>query len=250
MSLTSKNVINFDFWLYLAFFGLDDVGDFHWLHWVSASYSKINPSHHSLWLREASLVQFKDSRWCPDTPACGTLSDHHSAVLAPFLRWLSARPSLRWWYSKHLFFHDQLTCDHSNSQPTIATNYLHYSLNVDFRPACWRPPAPGVIFHLLTLLFGILMPLKNIYARPDVISIYLVKYFKFLLRSFPNWTKYFRFIRCSALIALPSVLTAERSEKEQVCIKVFEKKSYGCRKLRLQLYNPKIITVRLSLFCS
>ena len=41
-------------------------------------------SHHQWWLYEASLVQFEDARWWPDTPAGGAPSDHHSAALAPF----------------------------------------------------------------------------------------------------------------------------------------------------------------------
>ena len=47
-------------------------------------------SHHQSWLYEASLVQFEDARWRPDTSAFGTPSDHYSVALAPFLRRLSA----------------------------------------------------------------------------------------------------------------------------------------------------------------
>ena len=47
-------------------------------------------SHHQWRLYKASLVQFEDAQWCPDTPACGAPSDHHSAAVAPFLRRLSA----------------------------------------------------------------------------------------------------------------------------------------------------------------
>ena len=52
--------------------------------------TKKSMSYHQWWLYEACLVQFEDAWWCPDTPACGTPSDHHSAALAPFLHPLSA----------------------------------------------------------------------------------------------------------------------------------------------------------------
>ena len=39
-------------------------------------------------------------------------------------------------------------------QPTISKQRLSYPPEVDFRFTCWRPPDPGVIFHLLA-------PLKN-----------------------------------------------------------------------------------------
>ena len=47
-------------------------------------------SHQQWWHYEASLVQFEDAQWCPDTPACGAPSDHNSAALAPILCRLSA----------------------------------------------------------------------------------------------------------------------------------------------------------------
>ena len=85
-----------------------------------------------------------------------------------------------------VLFHVRLTCDHSNSQPTITTHHVPHLLHVDLSPACWRPPAPGVIFHLFALCFELLVPLKNTWAWHGVISIYLLKYFKWLWRSFPN----------------------------------------------------------------
>ena len=48
---------------------------------------------------------------------------------------------------KTALLHVQLTCTHLSSQPTIATRWLCYPLNVNFSTACWRPPAPTVIFH-------------------------------------------------------------------------------------------------------
>ena len=71
--LTSKNVINmtltFDFDC-LAFFGLVDIGDFHSVTSLALGFLVIlkNP-----WLYEASLVQFEDARWWPDTPVHAAL---------------------------------------------------------------------------------------------------------------------------------------------------------------------------------
>ena len=41
----------------------------------------------------------------------------------------------------NVLFHVQLTCDHSNRQPTIATHLLSYPLVVNLSPACGRPRA-------------------------------------------------------------------------------------------------------------
>ena len=54
---------------------------------------------------------------------------------------------------------------------------------------------------------------------------------------FPNSIKYFRFTHCSVFTVHYSVLIAEWAKKE---VKVCKKKSNNCRKLRLQLYTPKI----------
>ena len=54
-----------------------------------------------------------------------------------------------------------ISCNHSNSQSTIAKYHLPYQFDVNFSPACGRPSAPGVIFLLLMLLFESLMLLKN-----------------------------------------------------------------------------------------
>ena len=58
--------------------------------------------------------------------------------------------------------HVQLTCDYLNSQPTITIHHLPYSVDLDLSPVCRRPPASGVIFHLLIPLIESLVPLKNI----------------------------------------------------------------------------------------
>ena len=84
-------------WLWLliltvsvAFFSLCDIRDFYWQLWhlVSRLYSKIHISSPLMTLRSKSGSVWR--QWCPDTPACGASSDHHSAALAPFLRRLSA----------------------------------------------------------------------------------------------------------------------------------------------------------------
>ena len=60
-----------------------------------------------------------------------------------------------------VFFHVQPTCDHSNSQPTIATNDLPYLLDIELSPAGWKPPTSEVIFHHLAPLFKPIVPLKT-----------------------------------------------------------------------------------------
>ena len=42
----------------------------------------------------------------------------------------------------------QLTCDLLNSQLMIAIQQLLFLLDIALSLTCWRPPAPGVFFHL------------------------------------------------------------------------------------------------------
>ena len=129
----------------------------------------------------------------------------------------------------------QLTCDLSNSQPIIATHHLPYPLDVDLSPACWRPPASGVIFHLLAPLFDLLC-----HSKTCVCNMVLSPCTCWSISSacdgvFPNCTRYFRFIHCLVFILRSSVLIAKGPEKEEVQTKACERKFNGCRKLRLQL---------------
>ena len=99
-----------------------------------------------------------------------------------------------WIFSENLpntvLFRVQLTCDHLNKL-TIATHHLPYLLDVDFSPVYWRPPTPGVISHLLMLLFEPFVPVKNMCAHGDI-SIYLLKHFKSFWQSFPQLDQKFQ----------------------------------------------------------
>ena len=136
-----------------------------------------------------------------------------------------------------VLFHVQLTCDHSYSQLTIATQLLPYLLDIDLCLACWRPPASGVIFHLLALLFELL--LTSCATQKHVCNMVLFPHTCWSISSvcdgiFPNWTKNFRFIHCSVSIA-HSWMTWESVNK------IMWKKYNGCRKLSLQVYTPKML---------
>ena len=77
-----------------------------------------------------------------------------------------------------------LSCDHSNSQLIIAT-YLSTLPDVGLTPTCWRAPSDRIICHLLTTLscFNLLCHSKT-HACNTIISMYLLKYFKFFSWSF------------------------------------------------------------------
>ena len=74
------------------------------------------------------------------TPIC-TPYDHHTAVLASFLRSLSANTII---FGDNLpstvFFHVQLTSDHSNCKLMIATHQQSNRVDVDRCHAFWGPP--------------------------------------------------------------------------------------------------------------
>ena len=60
-----------------------------------------------------------------------------------------------------ILFYVRLICDHLNSQLTITTHNLLYSLDVDLSPVWWRAPTPEIIFHLFPPFFEPLMQLKT-----------------------------------------------------------------------------------------
>ena len=126
-------------------------------------------------------------------------------------------------------FHVQLTCDHSNSQ-LITTYQLPSPYDVDLCPDCWRPPTLWIIFSFHFVFF---CATQKPYARHSIISIHLLKHFKWLCLSLPEADQTFFFAAyCS------SVLIAERPGKEiqaNAC-----QKCNGCREIILQLYTPKI----------
>ena len=110
----------------------------------------------------------------------------------------------------------QLTCDLLNSQPTIATHHLPYPLDVDLSPACWRPPTPGVIFHLLAPLSHLLCHSKTRVRNMALSPCTCWSISSACDRVLPNCTSNFRFINCLVSIVHSSVLIAERPEKEEV----------------------------------
>ena len=85
-----------------------------------------------------------------------------------------------------VLFHDQLTCDHLNSQLMITIHHLPYPLDVDLSPACWRPPT------LFMPLFKPLVPLKNTCVQYSVIFIHLLKHFKCLWWNFTQLEQRFQ----------------------------------------------------------
>ena len=97
----------------------------------------------------------EDPRWFPDTPACFSSFDPHSAITTRFWRWLSTCPNLSVIiFPNNVFSHVQLTFFMSSQQST--DDRLTSTDNPpddDLSPACWRPPPPGVTFHLLAPLF-------------------------------------------------------------------------------------------------
>ena len=90
-----------------------------------------------------------------------------------------------------LFMFNRLAIIQQVSQ-MIATYQLPYSLDNDFSPAGWRPPASRVIFHLLAPLFEPVVLLKNMCVQHAVIIIHLLKHFKCLWGSFPQWNQKFQ----------------------------------------------------------
>ena len=118
-------------------------------------HTQKSKSYHQWWLYEASLVSSEDAWRCPGTSACGAPSDHHSAVLAPFCADFPHTQIFGDNLLNTFLFHIQLTRNHSNSQATIATYHLHYSLNVDLCPACRRLLVFGISFHFLHTLLNL-----------------------------------------------------------------------------------------------
>ena len=146
---------------------------------------------------------------CIRRPFCSSL-----AALAPFPHAQIFGDN----FPNTAIFHVQLTCNHSNSLPTISMHNLLYRLDVHLSAARWRPPTPGVIFHLLAPFFEPLVPLKGTSSWHCVISIHLLKHFKCLWQIVFIW---------------------KQNRKERSCIQTHVKKCKSCRKLRLQLQTPK-----------
>ena len=92
-------------------------------------------------------------RWCSSRPEAAGCTAY--SVPLPFRHAQIFGDNL----SNYVLFYVQSTCNHLNSQLKIATYHLHYQLDVDLSPACRKPSALEVIFHL-TILFQPLMPLK------------------------------------------------------------------------------------------
>ena len=104
----------------------------------------------------------------------------------------------------NFFFMSWVTCGHSNIQHPIAIHHLPLSARIS--PTYWRPPAHWDISRLLTTLFESLMPLKNMCAKIELISIYLQKHFM---------CSYQRFFEIDQNFQVYSFI-AERSGKKQV----------------------------------
>ena len=112
-------------------------------------------------------------QWCSSWPRTAECLAHPILLLFRHAQFLDDNlPST-------VHFHVQLTCNHSNSQVTIVTYHMPYTVDVD-HSLCWKPPGPGVIFHLLPIPFEPLVLFKNTYARYGFISIHLLRYFKYL----------------------------------------------------------------------
>ena len=109
-----------------------------------------------------------------------------------------------------VIFHVSMTYDHRNSQLTFATHHLAYMIDAGVSQAYWRPPAFGIICHLLILLTEPFVPHKSICAPHSVVpyicwTISRVCDGPFLNRIVNN----FRFIRSYVFIV-------ERFDKEMV----------------------------------
>ena len=125
----------------------------------------------------------------------------------------------------------------------ITTHPLSNQLDV----ACWRPPAPWVIFHLLKTFFEPLVPLKNTCRWHGIIWIHLMLHFKCLWGCFPQPDQKFQ---------VYSSLSIHRwtNWKRRV---VNKSKCKKCRKLKLQLTvisqsayphcTPKLVTFQTDL---
>ena len=121
-----------------------------------------------------------------------------------------------------------LTWNHSDSQLTIATHYL---LNISLLVEGLSHLESSFTSSRATL--NHLCHSKRTFAQHAAISIHLLKHFKCLQWSFHQPDQNFRFIHSS-------VLTVEQLAKEKAQTKACEKKCNARRKLRLQLYTPKI----------
>ncbi len=120
-----------------------------------------------------------------------------------------------WWWlilciSFFVFtFLAQLLCNHSNSQLIISSQDLPYPIIIDLSLTWRRPTLLGFIFHLLTIFFEPIAPLKNACVFHGVIS-------SECDRVLPKQTRNSRFISFS-------VLVVEQTKKKELLTKAFEK---------------------------
>ena len=121
---------------------------------------------------------------------------------------------------------------------SLRTLHLFYKLNIDLSSACYRPPALGVILHILTLYFETLATLKNTCAS-QIVSIHLPKHFKSMWRNFPKpdqKLQLYSLLGVHRLFFHAYSLTAWKREgvKKQV------KMCNVCRKVKIYLFflNP------------
>ena len=103
-----------------------------------------------------NLVEFQvPVWWCSSQLRTAGSSAHQVLLLIRHAQIFSDN------FPNFVLFYVQLIYDHSNSQTMFATHNLSYLPNINLSPACWRPPAPRIIFHLLAPFFESLKPLKN-----------------------------------------------------------------------------------------
>ena len=109
-----------------------------------------------------------------------------------------------------------------------------YLLDVDQGTACWRPPAPRVMFYLIAPLFEHLVPLKNTCVWHGAISIFSLKHCNSLWWCFSQPEQKFQvhsfLIACSWTI----------KKKKRVVNKSMWKHCNVFQKINLQLHTLKI----------
>ena len=103
-----------------------------------------------------------------------------------------------------LTIHTQLICYHSNSKTSIAPHLLRHTLNIFICSACGWPPTPVIIFHLLSSLFELPVPLKKTNSWHRVITTDFLKQLYCFCWSFSKKDKKFQVV--SLFDALPSHL--------------------------------------------
>ena len=194
MPLVSKNVINMTFTFdfnRLAFFSLSNFRNFHQLLWclVFGSYSKVLVSSPvmilgnklgSVW--RCLMISWHTCMWCSFWSSVSTLGIN-------FMQTSYMLKSLVIIF-QILFISNWLASIWTVNWPLTYTICLTHIL-------CWpvllkRLTTPEIIFSLLTSLFELFAPLRNVCITYGVISIHLLKHFKCLWSSFPRPDKKFQ----------------------------------------------------------